>query len=73
MEKRASKSKPKDYTVCRINPKGCELCEQSDCPYIYCQHFECLACSNRIFCPMCKGDCNKCNKKTYCIILNEYC
>lgn len=56
----------------RINPNvGCEDCDRETCPYIYCQHMECMTCESRAMCPMCDGDCEKCQKYTYCIVFAE--
>lgn len=55
---------------CRCNPIGCESCERETCPFIYCQHIDCMACESRATCPMCEGNCEKCKKYTYCVVFN---
>lgn len=62
----ASKTQERE---CKLHPDiSCEDCVEEDCPFIYCQHFDCMMCKQRYVCPMCKGDCDKCQFYTYCKI-----
>ena len=54
---------------CILHNGSCTTCANEKCPFVTCQHEECLACENRVSCPMCKGDCNICNIKSMCKII----
>ena len=57
--------------VCKLHPNiSCEECTEN-CPYIYCQHIDCMLCTERYFCNMCAGNCKKCQFSTYCKICTE--
>lgn len=58
---------------CLLDPNnnGCEKCEMSNCPYIYCEKMDCLNCTLRMMCPMCEGDCTKCKYHAMCVIAND--
>lgn len=68
MKKTSNKNQ---HRKCRLNPKiKCEDCKKETCPFIYCQHIDCMACEKRATCPMCEGKCKKCKKYTYCVVFN---
>lgn len=48
--------------------KGCINCDIDVCPYIYCHQLECLSCTLRLTCPMCKGECTECRYNTICMM-----
>lgn len=54
---------------CILHYGSCITCANEKCPFVTCQHEECLACENRASCPMCIGDCNKCKEQTICKII----
>ena len=58
---------------CIFDPedRGCEECIMDTCPYIYCQKLSCLNCTLRMTCPMCEGDCTKCDYHAACMISQE--
>ena len=58
---------------CLLDPenRGCEECEVDTCPYIYCQKHSCLDCTLRMLCPMCEGECTKCEYRVACMIYRE--
>lgn len=61
----ASKTQERE---CKLHPDiSCENCEEN-CPFLYCQHIDCMMCNQRCECPMCNGDCAKCRYSTYCKI-----
>lgn len=64
MKMKASKSQRE----CKLKTfTSCETCEENDdCPFLYCQHIDCLMCNQRFMCPMCEGDCKKCQHSTVC-------
>lgn len=53
---------------CLNQDRDCRFCEIDTCPYIYCQHIDCMACTLRMMCPMCEGECTKCEYYTICTI-----
>lgn len=55
---------------CILDPenRGCEQCLIDTCPYIYCHKIDCLACTLRMLCPMCEGECIKCDYRAMCMI-----
>ena len=59
----------KNQRRCCLYPNtDCISCEIETCPYIYCQHIDCMACTQRMMCPMCEGACTECSYYTICTI-----
>lgn len=55
---------------CRLNPDvPCEICQLAEiCPYILCQHEDCMECTEQGVCPMCHGHkCKECSIKVQCL------
>ena len=58
---------------CKINPNmDCEDCKKKDCPFIYCKNIDCMECLERYMCPMCQGNCKKCDKQLLCKICDNF-
>lgn len=59
--------------MCKSHPEiSCEKCKETgSCPYIYCQHIDCMNCYVRYLCPMCAGECSNCDLSTYCKICTQ--
>ncbi len=60
---------------CRVNPDiPCENCQEMEsCPFLFCQHTNCMNCKQRYMCSVCHGDCLKCEFSTLCRICANKC